>query len=115
MNVKNNPEIKASFGEIPRVSKIEMLILGLLVDAAGKELYGLEMIERSAGKLKRGSIYVVLQRMAEKGYVESREEARPAPEIGIPRRLYSITGLGKRLFVAGQAAREAFLQGLQDA
>lgn len=76
--------------EFPSLSRLELLILGMLAGAS--ELYGLEMVEASGGKLRRGTIYVTLQRMQEKGYVDSRKESRTAPEIGIPRRLYSITG-----------------------
>jgi hypothetical protein len=60
------------------------LILNLL--AHGRELYGLQLIEASGGLLKRGTIYVILQRMEEAGLIESREEYSPA--LGLPRRLY---------------------------
>ena len=55
-------------------SGLEVTILSFLV--GDRELYGLEMIERSEGALKRGSIYATLHRMEEKGWVESRKEAR---------------------------------------
>jgi DNA-binding PadR family transcriptional regulator len=71
---------------------------------AKRELFGLEMVEASNGKLKRGTIYVTLQRMQEKGLVESEMEPRTAPEIGIPRRLYSVSGYGQRVYAAYQAA-----------
>ncbi|HVG18119.1 MAG TPA: PadR family transcriptional regulator, partial [Blastocatellia bacterium] len=69
-----------------------------------RELYGLEMVEASSGSLKRGTIYVTLQRMQEKGLVDSKPEPRTAPEIGIPRRLYIVTGYGQRMYRAYQAA-----------
>lgn len=90
----------------PSLSRIEALILRML--AGTRELYGLEMVEGSGGKLRRGTIYVTLQRMQEKGYVDSRKESRTAPEIGIPRRLYSITGHGLRVLAAHDAARDRF-------
>jgi PadR family transcriptional regulator len=93
--------------ELPSLSKTEAIILDLLVKCP-KEMYGLEMIEASGKRLKRGTIYVTLQRMTDKGYVESREEARPAPEIGIPRRLYRATGLGERVYHAYESARDIF-------
>jgi DNA-binding PadR family transcriptional regulator len=92
--------------EFPSLSRVEALILGML--AGAPELYGLAMVEGSDGKLRRGTIYVTLQRMQEKGYVDSRKESRTAPEIGIPRRLYSITGHGLRVLAAHDAARERF-------
>jgi hypothetical protein len=42
--------------------------------------------------------------MAEKGYVDSREEARVEPEIGIPRRKYQASGLGEKIFKAQELA-----------
>lgn len=93
--------------KIPSLSATEATMLELLIDGH-KEMYGLEMIEASKGRLKRGTIYVTLQRMTEKGFVESREEARPSPEVGIPRRLYKITGLGERAIAAREAAYLAF-------
>jgi PadR family transcriptional regulator, regulatory protein PadR len=92
--------------ELPSLSRKEALILEML--AGSGELFGLEMVEASAGDLKRGTIYVTLQRMKEKGFIDSRPEPRPAPEIGIPRRVYWITGFGQRVFKAYRAARSAF-------
>jgi hypothetical protein len=36
------------------------------------ERFGLELVEQSAGGLKRGSVYVILSRMEAKGFVTSR-------------------------------------------
>ena len=84
--------------EIPALSQKEAIVLGILLGRAGREMYGLEMIDESRSLLKRGTIYVTLQRMEEKGLVESRQEARPKPEIGVPRRLYRPTGIGQKAF-----------------
>jgi len=96
-----------STSDLPSLSRKEALILEMLVSGR-RELYGLEMVDASNGELKRGTIYVTLQRLQEKGLIESRQEARTAPEIGIPRRLYQITGLGQRVWKANQAALSAF-------
>lgn len=88
--------------DLPSLSRKEAIILEMLLD--GREFYGLEMVDASNGELKRGTVYVTLQRLQEKGLIESRQEARTAPEIGIPRRLYSITGYGQRVLSAYQAA-----------
>jgi PadR family transcriptional regulator PadR len=85
--------------DLPSLSRKEALILEMLV-GGGRELYGLEMVDTSNGELKRGTVYVTLQRLQEKGLIESRQEARTAPEIGIPRRLYKITSNGERVFKA---------------
>lgn len=81
------------------LSQKEALILAFLINS-GSNLFGLEMVESSNGELKRGTIYVTLQRMQEKGLIDSRPEPRPTPEIGIPRRLYWPTGIGQRSFAA---------------
>ncbi len=92
--------------EFPKLSKKEFLVLGMLIGKG--EMFGLEMVEASDGELKRGTIYVTLQRMGDKGYIESREEPRSMPEIGIPRRKYSATGLGERVYQTNVKAHEFF-------
>lgn len=92
--------------EFPKLSRKEVLILEMLMDAG--EMFGLEMVEASEGGLKRGTIYVTLQRMADKGYVSSREVPRTLPEIGIPRRKYFATGLGQRVYNTNLKAQEFF-------
>lgn len=92
--------------EFPKLSRKEFKILELLI--AKGEMFGLEMVEASEGELKRGTIYVTLQRMGDKDYIESREEPRPMPEIGIPRRRYWATGLGEKVYQTNLKAREFF-------
>jgi hypothetical protein len=46
----------ASNDEFPRLSRKETLILEMLLGKG--EMFGLEMVEASAGGLKRGTIYV---------------------------------------------------------
>src|SRR5437762_10651692 len=89
----------------PRVltlSAKESLILELLVEK--DELYGLQMVAASRRKLKRGTVYVTLGRMEEKGYISSRLEDAPADVGGMPRRLYQPTPLGRRVLAAWSAA-----------
>lgn len=88
------------------MTKIEAIILSMLIDH--QELFGLQMVEVSNNKLKRGSVYVTLQRMEDKGFISSRQEPRGNGEIGIPRRLYKITGFGARVYHAYRAAHEVF-------
>jgi PadR family transcriptional regulator PadR len=78
------------------LSPIEYEILSLL--RSGKEMYGLEMV-RSSKKLKRGTIYVTLDRMTDKGLVESRAE-KAVNQSGMPRRQYKIKGYGQRVLHA---------------
>jgi DNA-binding PadR family transcriptional regulator len=88
--------------EFPKLSGKELKILELLVGDG--EMFGLEMVEASGEELKKGTIYVTLSRMCDKGYVDSREEPRQAPEIGIPRRKYRATGLGEKVYEANVRA-----------
>lgn len=83
------------------LTKIEYLILDLL--RAGPEAYGLELVTRSGGLLKRGTVYVTLSRMVEKGYLRDRQEL-DTKHPGMPRRIYQITGLGSKMLIASEAA-----------
>lgn len=82
-------------GSIPRLSAKETIILELLT--SGDALYGLQMVAASRGQLKRGTVYVTLGRMEEKGLVRSRAEDAPDGAGGLPRRLYSATPYGLRV------------------
>jgi PadR family transcriptional regulator PadR len=77
------------------VSALEHLVLDLL--SAQSSAYGLELVAASRGRLKRGSIYVTLGRMEQKGLVTSRLEGEPGE--GPPRRIYEPTALGLRALV----------------
>ena len=80
-----------------RLTAKEREILKLLI-GHGAEMYGLEMVARSAGRLGRGSIYVLLDRLESRGLVSSRLEERTPGVSGIARRLYRPTGYGRRVF-----------------
>ncbi len=73
----------------PTLPSKERTILRLLIDKG--ELYGLQLVQESEGTLKRGTVYVTLARMEDKGYVESYQEEQVAGAIGLPRRLYRTT------------------------
>ncbi|WP_192178046.1 PadR family transcriptional regulator [Mesorhizobium amorphae] len=90
--------------DMPRISRVEFEILSLL---RAKEMYGLELVKESS-MLKRGTVYVTLERMTDKGYVNSREAERAPHESGLPRRIYNISGLGQRALAAAQAAAAAY-------
>jgi len=84
------------------LSAKESLILELLVQKQG--MYGLQLVTASGGLLKRGTVYVTLGRMEEKGYITSRLEEPPAEAGGLPRRLYQPTALGRRVLRAWTGA-----------
>jgi DNA-binding PadR family transcriptional regulator len=90
------------------LSGTEQVILQLL---RGREMYGLQLVEASRGGLKRGTVYVTLGRMQEKGYVESRTEDRRPEAIGLPRRLYRATGFGLRVLDAWEMLRTMTWEG----
>ena len=87
-------------GSHPRVLTVspkELLVLELL---RHQELYGLQPVAASRGRLKRGTVYVTLGRMEEKGYITSTLDAPPSGTGGLPRRIYAVTALGRRMFMA---------------
>ena len=71
----------ASHG-VPSLPPKERAILELLVSDG--PLYGLQLVERSGGALKRGTVYVTLGRMEAKGYVVSEQETLPPGAIARP-------------------------------
>ena len=95
---------------MPRLSATERLILELLEQHG--ELFGLRLVDQSRGRLKRGTVYVTLGRMQEKGYLESRQEALPPGAMGLPRRLYRPTGYAVRVLNAWRLA-ERMLAGAE--
>jgi len=96
----------------PRLSRSELLILELLTES---EAFGLDLVHRSGGRLKRGTVYVTLARMGEKGYVWSRVEPLPPGGIGLPRRLYRPTPYGIRVLEAWMAAARILMPAPQEA
>ena len=92
---------------IPTLPSKERAILEALV--ATGPMYGLQLVERSNGVLKRGTVYVTLGRMEAKGYVESQQEAPVPGAIGLPRRIYRATGLGERVLRAWTIVAREFV------
>lgn len=73
----------------------EFQICELLTQRPQKGMYGLQLVEESKGDLPRGSVYVLLGRMEERGLVESRlEEDRGGPS----RRYYRLSPRGSQVF-----------------
>jgi PadR family transcriptional regulator, regulatory protein PadR len=81
-------------------SGMELLVLRLLRDEPAG-MYGLELVDVSGGSLKRGTVYITLGRMEEKGFVKSKTTAKPN-HSGLPRPIYSITALGQRALDAAE-------------
>ena len=83
--------------QVVRLSSKEHVILKLLINAGSEGLYGLQLVELSDGELARGTVYVTLDRMQDKGLVESQQE-KEARVRGIPRRIYRPTGYGAQVY-----------------
>jgi DNA-binding PadR family transcriptional regulator len=83
---------------LPTLPPKEGLILELLLQH--KEMYGLELVAASRKRLKRGTVYVTLGRMEEKGFILSRLEPAPSNAGGLPRRVYEATAFGRRVLAA---------------
>jgi DNA-binding PadR family transcriptional regulator len=85
----------AKRARVPTLSPKESLILELLVQRG--DMYGLQLVSASRRRLKRGTVYVTLGRMEDKGYISSRTEDAPPDAGGLPRRMYSATPFGERV------------------
>jgi DNA-binding PadR family transcriptional regulator len=75
----------------PDASPQTRTVFALLADEPDQWWYGYDIAQRTS--LRSGTLYPILGRLAERGYLETRWEADP-PE-GRPRRhLYRLTGAG---------------------
>jgi DNA-binding PadR family transcriptional regulator len=83
---------------LPTLSAKERIVLDLLVSAGAK--YGLQLVDESRGRLKRGTVYVTLGRMEQKGLVESHHEPASRDPEALTRRMYHATGHGRRVLDA---------------
>jgi DNA-binding PadR family transcriptional regulator len=79
-------------------SEKEQLILRLLREHG--ELFGLDLVKHSKGKLGRGTVYVTLARMQDKGLVKISRHEEPLAEWAHPRPYYALD-------VGGRAALKA--------
>jgi DNA-binding PadR family transcriptional regulator len=82
---------------MPAPSRTELVIMSLLADAG--PLYGLELVRFSGGRIKRGTVYVTLLRLVEKGFVTFETVENADGTRGGPRRRYGLTPLGDRVRV----------------
>ena len=90
----------------PRLSPKESLILDLLIEHSS--MYGLELVSSSRGRLKRGTVYVTLGRMEEKGLVESHQEPVSRRADAPTRRMYRATAHGHRVLDAWTTIARTF-------
>ena len=90
---------------LPRLSTSERRLLDALRE---KEQFGMQFTALPNGAIKRGTVYVTLGRMQDKGYVASRTEPLPPGAIGLARRWYRLTPYGLRVLDAWRAAEQWF-------
>jgi DNA-binding PadR family transcriptional regulator len=83
-----------------KLSKKQELIIDLL---GQREMYGLDLIHRSGGSLRRGTIYVHLSRMEELDLIQGRRCDKPVREGCLPRRIYRTTEHGRSTFLTRHA------------
>ena len=90
---------------IPQLAHTERLILNRLTQHG--EEFALRLADRSGGALKRGTVYITLQRMESKGYVESKLEPALEGVMGRPRRWYRPSAYGRQVLSAWKLAESA--------
>jgi PadR family transcriptional regulator PadR len=79
----------------PRLSAQTLKVLGALMSARTSELAGSEIARET--KLASGTLYPILLRLEEAGWLASRWEAGDPRALGRPRRrLYHATGVGAK-------------------
>jgi PadR family transcriptional regulator PadR len=85
-----------------RKGALELAILALL---SGGELYGVEIVERLAGKTgleaSAGTVYPLLGRLKKAGVVDTTWRESP---VGPPRKYYRLSASGKRELAGMTAA-----------
>lgn len=94
---------------------LDVLLLKLLEE---EPMYGYALMAaldaRSGGffSIKEGTLYPVLYRLEDGGYIQSSWAQEPARR-GAPRKYYTITGLGRIQLEQGEAALQAFAKAIK--
>lgn len=87
----------------------ELEVLQLLGDTPAG-MYGLQLVNASEGKLRRGTVYITLGILEERGFLASAVK-RDSSHRALPRRIFTITALGESVL----DAREMLGRGMQRA
>jgi DNA-binding PadR family transcriptional regulator len=88
-----------------------LAILRLEEKAYGVTIRG-ELAERAGREVAPGALYTTLDRLEDKGLVESRLGDPTAERGGRARRYYSVTTNGLRAIAAAQRALRSLMEGL---
>ena len=82
-----------------------------------EEAYGVQIIvelnRRTGREIPRGSLYITLDRLAAKGYLESRRGEATPLRGGRAKRYFQLTPLGLRVLGESRRALLALWQGLE--
>ena len=97
-----------------RRGTLEMLLLRILADEPtyGYELLG-RLSRRSGGRfhIKEGTLYPVLYRLEDAGYVEPEWDQ---PARGVPRKVYRLTKTGETHLAESSVAWRSFVQAIEN-
>jgi DNA-binding PadR family transcriptional regulator len=106
--------------QAPGLGEFEtLLLLAILhlteqkVDANGSAIRD-EIQTRAERHVPRGSVYVTLDRLEEKGFLSSREVGGAAARGHRPKRVFKVTADGVRAVKSAVAAVTRMQRGLQD-
>jgi DNA-binding PadR family transcriptional regulator len=80
----------------------EMVVMRIL-QGNPQGAYGLEIVMESNGEVKRGSVYVLLGRLEEKGFVRVLPSKRTREALGPARPQYQLTAEGSRVLSTASA------------
>ncbi len=97
-------------GEFEQIVLLAVLRLG---DAAYALPIRSEIQKRSRRTPARGAVYITLDRLEEKGYLDSRLAGASAERGGRPRRYYRVTPAGVRALEHSWSALRRMWEGLE--
>jgi len=93
-----------------------LLLTAMRLDADAYGVRLMEELERSVGRrVSRGSVYVTLDRLEDKGWIESQTAAPAGNRGGRPRRVVRVTPEGKEALRKSRAALLTLWDGLEHA
>lgn len=71
-----------------KINDTTALALNIILTSPNRHCYGLDIVKKSEGKIKKSSVYVLLLRMEDKGLIEAVAKKGNL-------KLYEATGLGQ--------------------
>jgi len=87
---------------LPILSTTQAYVCMVLAAAPPEGLHGRAILRVGGPEIKPGTIYATLLRLEGKGLLESTTFATPQGERGPPRRVFRLTGDGRRALEAWQ-------------